>query len=380
MKPVALVNSSISRRKFLRGASLTGAALAVSPWSARAAWAGARLANGQTPQAQTPAPAPPLLDAGFASARQIAEGIYAVISDPSKGMQTLCNGGFVFGKDAAILWEGFASPKGAAFQLDAVSKATKVPVKMAIDSHYHFDHSFGNAQYAAAGIPIWAHSKVVPLMMERYISIQNRDKAAFFAPAETHLRDAISEADKEHAQGDLNTFKFLAGVIDSAVLALPSRPLAPSDLPMKVDLGGRDVVIETHPGHTPGDLILRVPDADVVFTGDLIFNHSYPVTFDADVLGWLKTLDAFGRYGRKTVFVPGHGAVCGQEGVELLKSVFADLAEHSRQMAQMGVPLREAQARYSVPEQYKSLALFTWGFCVDQAVAQFYAAARENKL
>ncbi len=368
--------SEMTRRNFLRGASLTGAALAASGWPARRAWA----AGLPSRQAQEAMSAPPLADAGFAAARKISEGIYAVVSDPTKGMETLCNGGFVVGKDAAILWEGYASPKGAAFQLDALGKASKTPVMAAIDSHYHFDHSFGNAQYAAAGIPIWAHAKVIPLMVERYISIQNRDKAAFFAPAEEHLRNAISEADKQHAEGDLNTLKFLANGIDHTVVALPSRSLDAAELPMKVDLGGREVVIETYPGHTPGDLILRVPDADVVFTGDLIFNHSYPVTFDADVLGWLKTLDVFGRYGRKTMFVPGHGAVCGQEGVELEKSVFADLAQHARQMAQMGVPLREAQARYAVPEQYKTLGLFAWGFCIDRAVAQFYQAAMDGKI
>jgi len=369
----------MTRRGFLRGASLAGAAWAVRPWRTLPAWAEALPLNMQSgPVGQTLPP--PILDRGFASVRKVGEGVYAVISDTTKGPQTLCNGGFVAGKEAALVWEGYASQAGAAFQLEALKLTTKVPAKIAMDSHYHFDHSFGNAQYAAAGIPIWAHAKVATLMTERYAALQNHDKAAFFAPAENHLRDATSEADKEHAQGDLNTLKFLAGLIDGAVLTLPNRSLAPSELPMKVDLGGLEVVIETHPGHTPGDLILRVPAQDIVFTGDLLFNRSYPVTFDADVLGWLKTLDEFGRYGRKTVFVPGHGQICGQEGIELLKSVFADLAQHARQMAQMGVPVREAQARYAVPEQYKDLALFAWGFCIDQAVAQFYQAARAGKI
>jgi len=369
----------MTRRGFLRGASLAGAACVVGRWQALPAWADALPRNVQS-GAEGQTLAPPILDRGFASARKIGEGVYAVISDTTKGQQTFCNGGFVAGKEAALVWEGYASPAGAAFQMEALKLATKVPAKIAMDSHYHFDHTFGNGQYAAAGIPIWAHEKVAKLMTERYAALHNHDKAAFFAPAENHLRDAISEADKEHAQGDLNTLKFLAGMIDSAVLTLPTRSLAPSELPMKVDLGGLEVVIETHPGHTPGDLILRVPAQDIVFTGDLLFSRSYPVTFDADVLGWLKTLDGFGRYGRKTVFVPGHGPICGQEGIELLKSVFADLAQHARQMAQMGVPVREAQARYSVPEQYKGLALFSWGFCIDQAVAQFYQAAREGKI
>ncbi|HKO03680.1 MAG TPA: MBL fold metallo-hydrolase [Candidatus Acidoferrales bacterium] len=379
MKLNRQMNSAMTRRGFLRGASLAGAALAVRPWRTPSVWADS-LPSGAQSRAEGLAQAPALLDREFASARKIGEGVYAVISDTTKGSQTLCNGGFLAGKDAALLWEGYASPAGAAFQLEALKLATKVPVKAAIDSHYHFDHSFGNMQYAAAGIPIWAHSKVASLMTERYAALQNHSKAAFFAPAENHLRDAISDTDKEHAQGDLNTLKFLAGLIDGAIVTLPNRSLAPSELPMKVDLGGLEVVIETYPGHTPGDLILRVPAQDIVFTADLLFHRSYPVTFDADVLGWLKTLDAFGRYGRKTVFVPGHGPICGQEGIELLKSVFADLAQHARQMAQMGVPLAEAQARYSVPEQYKSLGLFAWGFCIDQAVKQFYEAARGGKI
>jgi len=379
MKLNRQMNSAMTRRGFLRGASLAGAALVVRPWRTLPVWADS-LPYGAQSRAEGLAQAPALLDREFASARKIGEGVYAVISDTTKGSQTLCNGGFLAGKDAALLWEGYASPAGAAFQLEALKLATKVPVKAAIDSHYHFDHSFGNMQYAAAGIPIWAHSKVASLMTERYAALQNHSKAAFFAPAENHLRDAISDTDKEHAQGDLNTLKFLAGLIDGAIVTLPNRSLAPSELPMKVDLGGLEVVIETYPGHTPGDLILRVPAQDIVFTADLLFHRSYPVTFDADVLGWLKTLDAFGRYGRKTVFVPGHGPICGQEGIELLKSVFADLAQHARQMAQMGVPLAEAQARYSVPEQYKSLGLFAWGFCIDQAVKQFYEAARGGKI
>jgi len=369
-------DSVLSRRCFLRGATVAGAAWALTPWEAALAW-GAPLPG--APQVALEA-GPPLADAGFASARKLAEGVYAVISDPAKGGEALCNGGFVVGKDAALLWEGFATPKGAAFQLDALKLATKVPAKAAIDSHFHLDHSFGNGQYAAAGIPVWAHEKVAPLMRERYVALQNHDKAALFAPAETHLRDAISDEDREHAEGDLKALKFVATMIDQTVIVLPNRGLKPAEMPLKVDLGGRVVTVETYPGHTPGDLILRVPDADVVFTGDLLFQGSYPVTVDADMLGWLKTLDAFGRFGRKTMFVPGHGAVCGQEGIEVLKSVFADLAQHARQMAQMGVPVPEAQARYTVPEQFKNLGLFAWGFCIDQAVAQFYQAARENKI
>ena len=365
--------SELTRRNFLRGVSLAGAAWAAGAWGATArAAAGAR-------QAAHPA-GPLLLDRGFASARKLAEGVYAVVSDTTKGYDTLCNGGFLCGRDAVILWEGYATTKGAAFQLEALRKVTNRKIEAAINSHYHFDHTFGNAQYADAKIPIWAHVKVTPLIQERYLPLQNKDKSAFFAPAEKHLRDAVSEEDQQHAEGDLAVLKTIAGMLDSTVVALPTRALSPNELPMKVDLGGLELVIETYPGHTPGDLILRVPAQEIVFTGDLLFHRSYPVTIDADVAGWMKTLDAFGRFGRKTLFVPGHGPICGQEGIELLKTLFADLAQHARQMAQLGVPIPEAQRRYSVPERFKELGLFSWGFCIEQAVAQFYQAAIQGKI
>src|SRR6266851_5837597 len=100
----------------------------------------------------------PLVDKGFASVRKIGNGLHATISDPSKGNTTLCNGGFLVGKDAALLVEGFLSAAGASFQMDALRLVSPVPVKGALDTHYHFDHSMGNAFYGANGVPIWAHA------------------------------------------------------------------------------------------------------------------------------------------------------------------------------------------------------------------------------
>src|ERR1700693_5433029 len=59
-------------------------------------------------------------DKGFASVKRVGNGLYVTISDPSKGLQTMCNGGFLAGKDSALLLEGFVSPAGAAFQMDAL--------------------------------------------------------------------------------------------------------------------------------------------------------------------------------------------------------------------------------------------------------------------
>jgi hypothetical protein len=71
----------------------------------------------------------PLVDKGFASVRKIGNGLYATISDLSKGDTTVCNGGFLVGRDAALLVEGFATPAGASFQMDALRVVSQAPVK-----------------------------------------------------------------------------------------------------------------------------------------------------------------------------------------------------------------------------------------------------------
>src|SRR6266550_8191194 len=150
-----------SRRSFLAKTSYFGAlygAAKLLPMPALAAGLAAGSRVSQTP----------IVDKGFASVRKVGEGLYATISDPSKGFQTLCNGGFLVGKDGALMIEGFGSAAGATFQMDALRMVSQVPVKGALDTHYHFDHSMGNGFYAGNGIPLWAHANTPKRMVESY--------------------------------------------------------------------------------------------------------------------------------------------------------------------------------------------------------------------
>ena len=356
---------AMTRRSFLASTSCLGAAL----WAARAfpvpAMASEIAGGGRvSPQ--------PLADKGFASVRRIGDGVYATISDLSKGLETVSNGGFIVGTEGALLVEGFRTPAGASFQFAALRQVSAVPVRAAVDTHYHFDHTLGNAYYGAQGIPIWAHEKAAPLMFERYGVGQGGDRSGKIAAAEKRVRDATNDAVREHAKGDLNALKLVFESVDSTVVSLPNRPLEPSKLPLTVDLGGIQAVIEAHPGHTPSDLVVRVPQRNVVFTGDLLFNGWYPATFDANLGAWRKTLQLFSGFDRETLFVPGHGALCGPEGIATLRAVFDDLAEQAGRMYKAGIPVEEAQQRYAVPERYKGFPIFAWSFCIAPAIAKFY--------
>lgn len=357
--------TEISRRSFLAATSCFGAAYAIArliplPALAQAVTQDSRVA------------AAPLVDKGFASVRKIGNGVYANIADFSKGLQSISNGGFLIGRDSVLLVEGFCTPVGANFQMDALRMVSQAPVQAALDTHYHFDHSMGNSVYGAQGISVWGHAKVPSRMLESYGSLQGTDRAAFLGGFEKQVRDAGSETDRRHAESDLGAATLIFDTTQATVLAIPNHPLDPAKLPVTVDLGGMAAVIENHPGHSGTDLIVRVPDQNIVFTGDLLFNGFYPVTFDASVSAWRKTLAHFASLGKDTLFVPGHGQVCGPEAVALCTSIFDDLAEYAQKTHKAGVPAGESAARYTVPEKFKNQIIFAWSFTVKSTISKLY--------
>src|SRR5438309_3856176 len=209
-----MIDLPFSRRRFLAGTSCFGAFYALArlipvPGLAADVLADARVAE------------VPLVDKGFASVRKIGEGLYATISDPSKGTTTYCNGGFLVGRDAALLVEAFTTPSGASFQLDALRSVSQAPVKGALDTHYHFDHSMGNAFYGAKGIEVWAHPAVARRIVDSYTPLQGADRAAALGPFEKRVSDAKSDVERAHAQSDLNRITPLFELTKATVLALP---------------------------------------------------------------------------------------------------------------------------------------------------------------
>jgi cyclase len=355
-----------SRRTFLAGTSSMGALFAATRLAPLPALAES-LADDPRIAKQ------PIADKGFASVRKIGDGLYATIADRSQGLQARCNGGFLVGRDAAIMIEGFQTTAGAAFQLETLRTVTQLPVRAAINTHWHFDHTLGNSVYGGAGIPIWAHADAASRMAAVYPKWQAEDLATFLAPWEKRVSEAKTDSQREHAKSDVEGVTGMFKPVSEAVLALPNHPLDPAKMPMKIDLGGLTVIIETYIGHTDTDLIFRVPEQNVVYTGDLLTGGQYPVNINGYASKWRATLAKFATFDKDTLFVPGHGPICGQEGVAEMRACFDDLAEQAEKSYKAGVPVEEATERYVVPDKYKTYRQFSWGFAIGRTIEQFYA-------
>jgi len=360
-------SNSLSRRSFLAGASSLGALYAAAEFARPLLALAVPLLDDPRIAVQ------PIADKGFASVRKIGNGLYATIADRSKGLQARCNGGFLIGRDAAIMVEGFQTTIGSAFQLETLRTVTQVPVRATINTHWHFDHTLGNSVYGGAGIPIWAHADVPARIMAYYPKWQLQELATYLAPWQKRVSEAKTDSQREHAKSDIEGLTGMFVPVSQTVLALPNHLLDPAKMPTEVDLGGLTVVIEHYIGHTDTDLIFRVPDQNVIYTGDLLTGGQYPVNINGYPTKWRATLAKFATFDKNTLFVPGHGQIMGQEGVAEMRSCFDDLAEQAEKSYKAGVPVEEAVERYVVPDKYKNYRMFSWGFTIGRTYEQLYA-------
>lgn len=315
----------------------------------------------------------PLMDRGFAQITRVADGVYVTIANPAKGPQCLSNGAVLVGRDASLIVEGHFFPEGAELEIEVARMVSKAPIRAAVNTHYHMDHTFGNIAYERQRIPIMAHERAPALMRERFAALQYVEKAPLLAPLEQKFAAASDPAERQHLNSDLGAMKWMYEAIDRVELAYPTELLGPANTPKTIDLGGISVLIEHQVGHTPTDLIVRVPQRDIVFTGDLLFEKSYPVAYDCDMASWRTALDRLIGYGPRTRFVPGHGPICGVEVVHEFADLIDDLHSHSEKMIRAGAGVEEATRRYAIPPRFGKFGMFSWDWAIGGAMRNYYA-------
>jgi glyoxylase-like metal-dependent hydrolase (beta-lactamase superfamily II) len=235
------------------------------------------------------------------------------------------NIGLIGGERGLVVVDTYASTALAREVIEDVRALGVGEVVAAINTHEHFDHTFGNVAFReeyGGGLPIHATEEAA----ERTIASGEGWKARSGERDDPRVADIVAT---EILPAD-HTFSSAA----------------------VIDLGDRAIEL-VHPGrgHTGGDLVVRVPDADVLLAGDLI-EESAPPAYGADSypLDWPLTLDLVLNLATPaTVFVPGHGAVVDREFVQDQRADIGVVAETIRDLATRGVPVADALAAADWP-------------------------------
>jgi glyoxylase-like metal-dependent hydrolase (beta-lactamase superfamily II) len=254
----------------------------------------------------------------------------------------------VIGDDGVLIFDTFLTPAALEELIGEIEKLTKLPIKFAVNSHYHLDHTGGNQVLTARGVPIIAHDNVL---------IWQTTKNKRFLPAAADLEKrkadttkvlaAISEDQKDQRAQYEKQLRRLDAMM-AITLTNPTKTFKSGT--MELILGKRKVVLATFPGHTGGDV-------NVVFTGDLGWSKTLPNLVDATVNDWIPTLDAMLKQHPNAKYVPGHGNVAEAVDIKDFREYLADLRSRVKQGIARGLSVDDAKKELTLPEKYKGFAI-----------------------
>jgi len=270
--------------------------------------------------------------------KQVGRNVWAAISNPRSKAPAGANTGFVIGDDAVVVIDTSASidadgqfgTEPARQLLAAIRTRTKLPVRFVINTHHHLDHVGANAVFVDAGAMVLAHRNV-----RGWIHSEN---TRLFGTHVTPQQKVFIEA------------------------LLP--PTVTYDQGMDLFLGSREIRVRSLPGHTGGDSIVLIPDASVIFTGDLLWCKTLPNLIDASTSPWIDTLDTLAKNEADSTFVPGHGNVGNVQDVEAFREYLATLRKlvsDAQAMGKSGEALADAvmpalSDRYNRWDSFKEVA------------------------
>lgn len=233
------------------------------------------------------------------------------------------NVGVVVGSRGLLVIDTRASEAEARVLLDDLRTLGRGPVVAVLNTHDHFDHTFGNAVLADEYRPL-----------DLYIHENAAETLRTEVPA---WREEAFAGDSDPRNADIR----------SARLVVPDHTFASVRV---IDLGDREVEF-VHPGrgHTNGDVVARVADADVLFAGDLVEespdDHGGVPAYGGDSypLDWATSLDiVVGMLTPASTVVPGHGAVLDREFVTTQRQSVSDVSELIRSLYGQGVGVDDA--------------------------------------
>jgi len=211
--------------------------------------------------------------------------------------------------------------------LTALRQATPAAERIAtvVNTHANGDHCYGNALVAGAAV------------------VASQACAAEMAALPPAALAGLMKAAPDMGEAGAFLLDIFGGFdFDGIELVAPNRTFTGG---LDLTVGDRPVhLLEVGPAHTDGDVIVHVPDAGVVFTGDILFHGGHPIVWSGPIANWIAACDLLLGLEGVTTVVPGHGPVTTLETVARLKAYFEHLATEARARCDAGMSPLEAAA------------------------------------
>jgi glyoxylase-like metal-dependent hydrolase (beta-lactamase superfamily II) len=275
---------------------------------------------------------------------QIGTGLYAYTAEGDP------NSGVIIGDDSVMVIDAQATPVMAEDLIARVAKVTDKPIKYVLLTHYHAVRVLGASAFKGADIM-----------------------------ASDVTRGLVGERGKQDMESEIGRFPRLFRAVES----IPGLTWPNITFPDEVSvwLGRREVrTMHIGRGHTAGDVIAVVPDAGVVFSGDLVEYKSACYCGDAHFTDWPATLDHLAEL-QANALVPGRGAALTtpqlvKDGIEMTSDFLSTLYGSVQESVAKGRSLKDAfdSARLAMDPKFKSFAIYE--HCLPFNVSRAYDEAR----
>ncbi|PRX35467.1 Glyoxylase, beta-lactamase superfamily II [Meinhardsimonia xiamenensis] len=275
---------------------------------------------------------------------EIGPGLYAFTAEGDP------NSGVIIGDDSVMVVEAQATPRLARKVIEHVREVTDKPITHLVLTHYHAVRVLGASAYGAQQI----------IMSDT-------------------ARAMVAERGKEDWESEFQRFpRLFQGHEEIPGLTWPTTTFSEA---MTVYLGNRRVdIMHLGRAHTAGDAVVWVPDAEVMFTGDIVEYHSACYCGDGHFSDWGETLDAIHAFDPVAI-APGRGdALQGREMVEAAIESTRDFVESTyrpvARVAARGGSLKEAfeACRAECDPKFSDYAIYE--HCLPFNVSRAYDEAR----
>jgi cyclase len=252
--------------------------------------------------------------------QELGDGLYAHIA--ARSGWGWSNAGLVVGEGQSLLVDTLFDVKLTRAMLDSMAALTaQAAIETVVNTHANGDHCYGNELLAGRRIVATAAAaaemdEVPPQTLAGLM------RAELGAPLDQFLRKSFG------------AFSF-----EGIAYTPPTETFSGT---LELEVGGRAVrVLEVGPAHTAGDVLVEVPEAGAVFTGDILFIGSTPIVWAGPIQNWINACDRIIESGAHTI-VPGHGPVTDRQGAMDVRGYLEYVRAQARQRHDAGMSVMDA--------------------------------------
>ena len=282
--------------------------------------------------------------------KDIAPGVYVALARPQSDAGS--NSAIIDLGNRTVMIDAFTLPQAAAELRDTAKLLTGHAVDLVLLTHHHLDHIWG-CQAFSDDVCLFSSEDTLHKIIEAGpVDIENNRKGSQEAlrQAQENLKSASSQEQRAQIEEQIAYARKSLAVIESIKIRLPNMT---SQGPVSFYGTRRSLEFLPQPhAHAPGNAIIRLPQENIVFVGDLLFTKIHPYTGDADIAGWIDVLEKIVAMQPEQV-VPGHGPLSQAKDLQTLADYFRLLTEKVQAFVQAGKPAN-ALAEIEVPEPYAS--------------------------